>query len=139
MTERRMAVLTEKKCSACGGELEWRDQKRAAEWIENHSQDDCFILNAKCKACGRGNNALITGALIVSDAPDHVELQVVQVLGPQRAVRFEYGPHRTTQTPHSTLRRRSGRGCPDDSTIRSAASGTAQAAGKDRGAARGDP
>jgi hypothetical protein len=37
-------------------------------------------------------DALITGGLIVSDAPAHLHLQVVQTLGPERGVTIEVWP-----------------------------------------------
>jgi hypothetical protein len=37
-------------------------------------------------------DALITGGLIVSDAPEHLKLDVVQVLGPERSVTIEVWP-----------------------------------------------
>ena len=37
-------------------------------------------------------DALITGGLIVSDAPKHLKLDVVQVLGPKRGVTIEVWP-----------------------------------------------
>jgi hypothetical protein len=37
-------------------------------------------------------DALVTGGLIVSDAPAHLDLQVVQALGPERSVCLEVWP-----------------------------------------------
>jgi hypothetical protein len=37
-------------------------------------------------------DSLVTGGLLVSDAPGHLELEVVQTVGPECGVRFEIWP-----------------------------------------------
>jgi hypothetical protein len=49
----------------------------------------CFCCVASLKEVV---DALITGGLLVSDAPAHLKLDVVQVLGPQRRVVLEVWP-----------------------------------------------
>ena len=41
-------------------------------------------------------DALISGGLIASDAPAHLQLDVVQVLGPERGVELEIWPAEQT-------------------------------------------
>jgi hypothetical protein len=48
--------------------------------------DNCLASLKECI------DALITGGLIVSDAPEHLTMAVVQVLGPRRSLSLEIWP-----------------------------------------------
>jgi hypothetical protein len=56
--------------------------------------------------------ALVTGHLLVSDAPEHLQLEVVQVFGPQRGLVLEVSPWTAT---HPMARVHGHEGCADAS------------------------